>query len=70
MELKPLFRIVEPEYLGEAGRGLFEINLTDAILGTLQQPDLTLAEGQDVEPPIAAEEGQKGLDVETVGDDY
>jgi hypothetical protein len=70
VELQPLFSIVPLDGLGEAFGHMLQTNLADAISCALKQSDLVLAERQDVEPTVAAEQREKRLDVKTVGDDH
>jgi hypothetical protein len=43
------------------------VDLLQPVAGSLQQPDLVLAEGQDEEVAVAGQQGQQWADVEPVG---
>ena len=70
VELEPPLRVVKAQGLRQAGRCLLQIHLAHRVPRALKQPDLLLAEGQDIESPIAAEQRQQRLDVKAVGDNH
>ena len=57
------------ERLGEASRNRFKFDFPYILPRPFEEPDPFLAEGEDIEPVIAAEERQERLDVKMVGDD-
>src|SRR4030042_6530236 len=70
MHLELFPGIVIPEGLSKILRSVGQRNLVYAVLCALKQPDLVLAESQDIIPSVATEKRKKGSDVKTVGDNH
>jgi len=66
-DLFPEFVVLER--LGEASRNRFQFDFPDIFPRPFEEPDLFLAEGEDIEPVIASEERQERFDMKMVGDD-
>ena len=56
-----------PERLGETSGNRFQLDFLNVLPCSLEKPDLLLAEGEDIEPFVAAEERQERLDVKIIG---
>jgi hypothetical protein len=69
MELKPLLGIIKPEGHDQTRWHPLQINFVDAVASSLKQSDLVLADGQNVESSVPAQQRQQWLDVKSVGDD-
>src|SRR4030042_761489 len=68
MEIFP--GIVIPEGLSKILGNVRHIKFANTVVCTLKQPNFILAESQNKIPSVAAEEGKKGFDVETVGNNH
>ncbi len=63
------FKLVILQRLVKAFGNRFQFYFLNVLPRPFQKPDLFLAEGQDIEPFVAAQDRQKGSDVKMVGDD-
>ena len=59
--------LVVPERLDETPGNRFQFDFLNVLPCSFEKPDLILAEGEDIEPLIAAEERQERLDVKIIG---
>jgi hypothetical protein len=69
VELELPLGIVVAQGLGEAAGRVLQRDLLDAAARGPQEPDLVLAEREDVERPAFGQQGQEGLYVVAVGND-
>lgn len=71
--LEAHLRVLPSEELDNALRHLLaavEVDGSDTVAGTLEEAGLVLAEGEDVEPAVVAEDTEEGLQVEAVADHH
>src|SRR4030042_1303564 len=59
-----------PECLSKILGKVRHIKFANTVVCTLKQPNFVLAESQNKVPSVAAEEGKKRFDVETVGNNH
>ena len=69
VELELLFRVLVAQRLGQGIGQLIGIELADAVAGALKEPDVALAQGEQEEAVLTAEQLQEGFHVEAGADD-